>query len=788
MTTRRTLSPHFTNLWQFAITLLVILYMLFIGGSFDATVRFRTQLLNAIGASVIAILWLIIRWRSGEKLKAAGLEIPLAIFVVAQIISTLASPQVRLSADGLFTTITWAILFIIFCDLLANSWQKDYVINSLLLVAAIIIFDGVWQTASWYLQWSQIGQAPPTTFRLDGFLGHANLTTVTINLLIPLIIAQIIQRPHLLARIAFGALALGALLVEFFASSRAGWIAGAVALSVMGMLLAWTYRERVLTLIQLWKRSALLSQIVLSAIFIGAAAIVIPLLIRQTQHGTHSPDIIASRQAYWESAWKLFLIQPLTGLGPETFTWFYPLTVSMPPSGALPHAHSAIFQLLAGGGVMGILGGIILIAVGSQQLWQRWRTTENKVMIAALIGGISGVITHHLFDYFFNAPVFTFLFVIICALAFTPSTQIAKKWIALPILITIAFTAFSLIGTSLNSGGVELATQGKWQEAAQLFRRATEIDSGLPLYWEHAAQAQAQSGFTISFAQRAVKENPHSSIDRAALGLLTRDLNQMKEAARLAPQSKLIQINLGWLAEEQGDAATAQEAYTRALSNGATPKALFWNETSLRSSTLAAWKAKQPINESTRDRAWSALSANDLSRAFTLFEQARIENAISNDPYVGLSRSYIALGDMARAKNYLRLGFSLYTATLEEQLELYSLQGDIAKLEGDRAKAKESYTTVFNAYNDYTSAGVGSYGFPWQMWITYRRESLPSDLIPQFIRADITEETDARFAQLAQWHFDDNEKELACLILDRVRREAMKSESAKLYRKLCGPT
>ena len=785
---RRILSPHFTNLLQLAVTLLIVLYMLFIGGSFDATVRFRTQMLNAVGASVIATLWLITRWRAGEKLKATGLEIPLAIFVVAQIISTVASPQIRLSADGLFTTITWAIMFIILCDLLANSWQKEYVINGLLLVATIIILDGLWQTASWYLQWIQIGQAPPTTFRLDGFLGHANLTTVTINLLLPLIIAQIIQRPHLLARIAFSTLALGALIVEFFASSRAGWIAGAAALSVMGVLLAWSNRDRLLMWIQMWKRSPIFYRIILTTIFIGVAAIVIPLLIRQTQHGTHSPDIIASRQAYWESAWKLFLLQPLTGLGPETFAWFYPLTVSMPPSGALPHAHSAIFQLLAEGGVIGVVSGIILIAVGGQGLWQRWRTTENKVMAAALIGGISGVVIHHLFDYFFNAPLFTFLFVIICALAFTPLTQIAKKWIALPIVITIAFTAYSLIGTSLNSQGVELATQGKWQEAAQLFQRAAEIDSGVPLYWEHAAQAQARSGSTITYAQRAVQENPHSSIDRAALGLLTRDLNQMKEAARLAPQSKLIQINLAWLAEEQGDAATAQEAYTLALTHGATPEALFWNETPLRAATLIAWKAKQVLSDSIRDRAWVALETNDPSRAISLFEQARIENPISNDPYIGLSRSYIALGDIARAKNYLRLGFSLYTATLEEQLELYSLQGDIAKLEGDRAKAKESYTTVFNAYNDYTSAGLGSYGFPWQVWITYRRESLPSDLIPQFIRADITAETDARLAQLAQWYFDDNEKGLACLILDRVRREAIKSESAKLFRKLCVPT
>lgn len=788
MTTRRILSPHFTNLFRLAVTLLVILYMLFIGGSFDATVRFRTQLLNALGASVITVTWLFVRWRAGEKLKTTGLEIPLAIFVLAQIISTVASPQMRLSADGLFATISWGIMFIILCDILAHGWQKEYVINSLLLVIAIIVLDGLWQTTNWYSQWIQIGQAPPTTFRLDGFLGHANLTTVTINLLLPLIIAQIVQRPQLLWRIVFGTMAIGALVVEFYASSRAGWIAGTVALSVMGALLAWTYRDRVLTLIQLWKRSPLLYRIILITVFIGVAATVIPLLIRQTQHGTHSPDIIASRQAFWESAWELFLIQPFTGLGPETFAWFYPLTVSIPPSGALPHAHSAIFQLLAGGGVIGVLSGIILIAIGGQQLWQRWRTTENKVMVAALIGGISGVVTHHLFDYFLNASVFTFLFVVICALTFTPQgRRISISWIALPTLIAIAFTAFSSIGASLNSQGVELATQGKWQEAAQLFRRATEIDPGVPLYWEHAAQSYSRTDdvSAITFAKQAVRENPHSAIDHAALGLLTRDVSQLQKAARLAPNSKLIQLNLGWLAEEQGDAAIAQEAYTRALANGATFEALFWSETSLRSSTLAAWKAKQPIGKSVLDSAWSALAANDPLRALALFEQARAENPVSNDPYVGLSRSYIALGNIAQAKHFSRLGFGIYTSTLEDQLDLYGLQGDIAKVEGDRAKAEESYTTIFNAYNDYTSAGVGSYGYPWHVWITYRRESLPSDLVPQFIRADVTAETDARFAQLAQWHFDDNEKGAACSILDRVRREAEKSESAKLYTTLC---
>jgi hypothetical protein len=58
VTANRLLSPHFTRLLALAATLLTLIYMLYIGGSFDATVRFRPQLLNTVLAAGVGAAWL----------------------------------------------------------------------------------------------------------------------------------------------------------------------------------------------------------------------------------------------------------------------------------------------------------------------------------------------------------------------------------------------------------------------------------------------------------------------------------------------------------------------------------------------------------------------------------------------------------------------------------------------------------------------------------------------------------------------------------------------------------
>jgi len=777
---------------------LVVIYMLLIGGSFDATLRFRVQLLNAVAAAALAFGWLAIRLKQRARLRGTGLEEPLILLIGSQWLAALLSPQVRLTLEAASNITAWAIAFLVLCDVLASGWPPKYVINALLLAAFIITAQALQEVAQWFALWARLGQWPPVAFRLTGLLGHANLTAAVLNLLLPLVITEIILAPRVASRLALGGLALGMLAAEFFSSSRAGWIAGAVALGAMIGLLLWEARDRIKPWIVRWRRWPSLVRVGLALLPIGPVIGGVWLLVRQAQHPTHG-SFLFSRQPFWGPAWALFTSSPLTGTGPDLYPWFWPLFASVPPNEVVPHAHSLIMQLLSGSGLVGLGAALGLFIAGGLKLWRRWTNHRDRVLMAALISGLAGAVVHQLFDYFFGAPAFVFFFVVVSVLALapdsnlpptTPSRQYHPALMAGPLVLVLGMAAFSLRGATLNEQGLQLASENRWAEAGQAFQRAAAADPGLTLYWEEAAQALTRAGdvpAALPLWGRAAQADPYWGLWPATIAVLTSDPAAMQPALKLAPRSYLFALNQGAMFEAAGEAASAREAYRQALALSPYEvwDALFWKQTPFRARVLAQWLAEYPLDPSPIVRGQAALKAGHPDQAIELFEQARAADPLSNKAYAGLARTYWALGDETRAGYYLRTGANLPIAVIWEQIDLKMLEGDWAAAHGDRTGAVAAYTTVFSALNDYTSLGPGTYGYPRRSWIVFHREALPSDIVPQFIRADITLELDARFAQLARWYAEDGQRETACYILERVYREAPTSESGKLRGEVC---
>ncbi len=793
-----TLSPRFIRLLQLAATLLVVIYMLLIGGSFDATLRFRVQLLNAAAAGALACGWLAIRLKQRARLRATGLEGPLILFIGSQWLAALLSAQVRLSLEAAANITAWAIAFLVLCDILASGWPREYVVNALLLAAFIITAQALQEVAQWFALWAGLGQWPPVAFRLNGLLGHANLTAAVLNLLLPLVIAKIILTPKTPYRLALGGLALGMLAAEFFSSSRAGWIAGAVTLGVMLGLLLWERRSHLGPWVIRWRGWPRPVRLGLALLPIGPAIGMLWLLVRQAQHPTHG-SLLSSRQPFWGPAWALFTSSPLTGTGPDLYAWLWPRFASVPPNEVVPHAHSLIMQLLSGSGLVGLGAALGLFIVGSIKLWRRWANHHDRVLTAALISGLAGAVVHQLFDYFFGAPAFVFFFVVVSALALapdsnlpptTPSRQYHPALVAGPLALVLGMTAFSLRGAALNEQGLLLASENQWAEAGQAFQRAAAADPGLTLYWEEAAQAFTRAGdiqAALPLWERAAQDEPYWGLWPATIGVLADDPAELQSAIELAPRSYLFALNQGVMLEAAGEAASASEAYRQALALSPYEvwEALFWKQTPFRARVLAQWLSEYPPDPSPIVRGRAALKADHLDQALELFEQARAADPLSNKAYAGLARAYWALGDQTRAGNYLRTGANLPTAVIWEQIDLKMLEGDWAAAHGDRAGAVAAYTTVFSALNDYTSLGPGTYGYPRRSWLVFHREALPSDIVPQFVRADITPELDARFTQLARWYGEAGQPEIACLLVERVYREAPLSESGSLRGEVC---
>jgi O-antigen ligase len=267
---------------------------------------------------------------------------------------------------------------------LAGGWARRYVVQAPWWRRRSWR-HGLIAAAQWYGGWLAAGQWPPVTFRYVGLLGHANLTAGLLNLLLPVVLGQLLTSHRRLARVALGALAAAMLITEYQTSSRAGWLACAATLGTLAALWAlrgdrrrhWpAWRVR-------WQRLGRGGQAGLVVIALAGAAGAAWLLIQQSQHITHG-SLFQSRQEFWSAAWELFLRQPLTGAGPDLFPWYYTATTSCRRTFA-PHAHSLIFQLLSGSGVVGLAALAWLGAAAALRLWRHWRTDGQSLLTAGLM-------------------------------------------------------------------------------------------------------------------------------------------------------------------------------------------------------------------------------------------------------------------------------------------------------------------------------------------------------------------------------------------------------------------
>jgi hypothetical protein len=288
--------------------------------------------------------------------------------------------------------------------------------------------------------------------------------------------------------------------------------------------------------------------------------------------------------------------------------------------------------------------------------------------------------------------------------------------------------------------------------------------------------------------QKAVRLEPRWALDAASLAMLTNDAGEMEAALALAPQSYLLALNAGVLHEANSEDAAAQADYARALELAPTTAAqsLFWGQTPLRQAALTSWQALQPAGTTLDAQGWAAFRAKDFQRASAIFQQDLKAAPLSGAAYLGLARCALAQGELSQADSYVQAGLNLSNNNLMDTLEFQLLRGDLANAGGDPKTARAAYLWAFGIITDYTSTGgPGTYGDATRSWWLFHREGLPSDLIPQLVRADVSAEIDTRLAWLAQSYIDEGQPDNACFILAHPHHEALQSESGQLFQRQC---
>lgn len=122
-----------------------------------------------------------------------------------------------------------------------------------------------------------------------------------------------------------------------------------------------------------------------------------------------TPDnwAIVERMAIWQSAWDMFLSQPVLGIGPGNFPELYPDYALPHWPDAPPHAHNFYLNTLTEGGVLGLIGYVAFLMaffVFASHAYRKTRAADTQRLVSrrglvlGVIGAMVGLLVHNFFD------------------------------------------------------------------------------------------------------------------------------------------------------------------------------------------------------------------------------------------------------------------------------------------------------------------------------------------------------------------------------------------------------
>jgi tetratricopeptide (TPR) repeat protein len=165
---------------------------------------------------------------------------------------------------------------------------------------------------------------------------------------------------------------------------------------------------------------------------------------------------------------------------------------------------------------------------------------------------------------------------------------------------------------------------------------------------------------------------------------------------------------------------------------------------------------------------WQELSQKQPEKALAAFQMALSLNDAQIEAYHGLGAAYMALGKYEQAEYYLQAGLNILTFSMGEKMGPLLTRGWLAYLQGDLGEAISSYELALSMVEEYTIYGWGTLGWSPYGHFLFQRESIAPDLLPQVVRADITDSLAERYLELGGWYEEIGDQDKAIETYRRV--------------------
>ncbi|MFQ3534287.1 MAG: O-antigen ligase family protein [Aggregatilineales bacterium] len=638
------------NLLAWALLMLLSFYIAFVGAALALEVRFKNAAL-ALGAVVLGV-WAVARWRGKWRWHSTPLDGLALLWLAVIVISMLANLAIwRRSAIGIWYVGMYLGVWIVLWDCMANRvLSRSAVVDAMLLSSLVPLTFTVPEVvvfAAEALQALAEGLMLPTLPRPSATLGNTNLLAAYLILIIPLSAARLLTVRRRWQRIALGAHLCVALTALFLTYSRSHWLSIAVASVLFGVL--WLAQAKLLSwqaLRKVWQAQSARMKVLLSALSLASLIAAVGLLILSVRSFSDPARTIDLRTYLYEAAWQAFQERPIVGNGLFSFGSQLTRLSSIPPRQIHAHAHSAFFNIAAELGVLGLLALAVSLAALFVLLQRQWRNLQGdqRVLMVGATAALSASFVSHLTDFTIFTVVIALMTLGVLLVVLFPAqpTRLSGRraaWNGFGALALWSALYLSGIWSNIANGEYFAALQmgvGKqdWRASQVHFERAIALDPQLllyRLYYGHvlgvaAAEGQVEPQAAIDAYETFVRQEPHYASAWANLAALrwqagasSAALDAMQRAAELAPESWLFHYALGVYYEQLGDQASAERAYSQALS--VQPAAALypaWKETPLRRQVARMVELPPSIDAVAR-----LLRDGSLSEAEQLWQRAR---------------------------------------------------------------------------------------------------------------------------------------------------------------------
>ncbi|MBK9124242.1 MAG: O-antigen ligase family protein [Chloroflexi bacterium] len=575
------------------LLMVVVPYMMLLGGTLNVILYPALQLLNVVLLGMAFGAWALARFRGQWTWHATAVDSAVIVWVAVIAVVTI------VNADEARR----ALIVVPYLMMLTVGWYvlHDALFNGALTrgqVSDMVLITGITFTFTAMLEISQPTLLSTGFFglpRIDGLTGNPNLLSA---ILVPTIglaagRAWSARGPVRVIMAAFTVIALGTMVLTY---SRGGWIAAA---AVVGMLIllwlvdkGWTSPAK---LFDAWKRAkawqkGLVVTVLIAIVIAGMAGVLI--VVDSLDDPGRDTDL---RTYLWEAAWQNFTENPVFGSGAYSTPGMLLDRASVPPRTAQTHAHNYPLQVLS---EFGVLGGaamalaMVLFVRAGVQAWRGALTARDRHLIAGGWAAVVGFGVHLLFDLAAWTPFVAMHGVIALIVMTAAPVPVPRR----PVVARVQSVVIGVVIVGVLGGALwmnqyatrnldilsQAETNGQWLAAADAFEDLRAIDPQQPVYYWTPAMLWAMTAYQNqdpalarmaydAFGEAAARgmESAASHANMAAMAAQYGDLDAAAEhlnaVMRFAPDSVPMRISVADRAEAWGLPEIARAAWASLL-------------------------------------------------------------------------------------------------------------------------------------------------------------------------------------------------------------------------------